>query len=191
MFAPWCCLCVKTRPFPLPPPPPRASIPADFNPDRWMQPDPVGSSGIEPQTSQTEAEAALGLKDQDSSSSSGGGCPFSSSSSSSSSNEDLHKPSGLLTFSVGPHACLGYSLFMAEAKVLLAVLARGYSAEPVHIETLNFKTKFLTLLNEGTVKFRQHEQPLPVSAREHLPRSMATAAAAAAVPQEEKEAVAA
>jgi hypothetical protein len=152
-----------------------------------MQPDPVGSSGSEPQTSQTEAEAALGLKDPDSSSSGGGGCPFSSSSSSS--NEDLHKPSGLLTFSVGPHACLGYSLFMAEAKVLLAVLARGYTAEPVHIETLNFKTKFLTLLNEGTVKFRQHEQPLPVSATEHLPRSMATAAAAAA--QEQKEAVAA
>jgi hypothetical protein len=81
---------------------------------------------------------------------------------------------------VGPHACLGYSLFMAEAKVLLALLARGYCAQPHAPESLNFKTKFLTLLQQGTVKFRVHEAPLPVSASEHVPRSVANAAAAAA-----------
>ncbi|WIA35635.1 hypothetical protein OEZ86_004050 [Tetradesmus obliquus] len=41
------------------------------------------------------------------------------------------KPSGLLTFSVGPHVCLGMSLFFTEAKVLLALLARHYSMEPI------------------------------------------------------------
>jgi hypothetical protein len=111
----------------------------------------------------------MGLKTPDSAA-----CPFSSSSS------GLQKPSGLLTFSVGPHACLGYSLFIAEAKVLLALLARGYSAEPYRPESLSFKTNFLTLLQQGSVIFSRHEQPLPFSAREHVPRSQALAAAAAA-----------
>lgn len=45
--------------------------------------------------------------------------------------ESLGRPSGVLTFSAGPHVCLGLSLFMSEAKTLLALLARSYD---LHIE---------------------------------------------------------
>jgi hypothetical protein len=90
------------------------------------------------------------------------------------------RPSGLLTFSVGPHACLGYSLFMAEAKVLLALLARAYEVEPVDPYALKFRTNFVTILKQGTLKFRAHEQPLPCTASEYLPHSSGAEAAAAA-----------
>ena len=62
---------------------------------------------------------------------------------------------------------------MAEAKVLLAVLARGYAAEPVAADGLNFKTNFLTLLRQGSVRFRRHEQPLPLVVQEYKPQSAA------------------
>ncbi len=42
----------------------------------------------------------------------------------------------LATFGMGPHSCLGAPLYMQEAKVLLAMIARGYdvsnaTGEPV------------------------------------------------------------
>jgi cytochrome P450 len=145
---------------------------ADFNPDRWLQPLrplPSDVAGHEPATSQSEAVAAADLKNPDGSSSSTS-CPISSSSSDSS----VARPSGLLTFSVGPHACLGYSLFMTEAKVLLALLARAYDVEPVEPDSLNFKANFVTILKQGTLKFSAREQPLPCTASEYVRHSSAT-----------------
>jgi cytochrome P450 len=155
-------------------------LPTDFNPDRWLQPLqplPTDVAGFEPGTSHSEAEAAAGLKNPDGSSSSAA-CPVSSSSSSSDSSPA--RPSGLLTFSVGPHACLGYSLFMTEAKVLLALLARAYDVESVDPDALKFQANFVTILKQGTLKFRAREQPLPCTASDYVPHSSNTEAAAAA-----------
>lgn len=147
------------------------TLSVDFQPERWLLPlqDNLGQDQavqIDP------SEVELGLKSPD-----GAGPDSSNSRLISSSREGLQRPSGLLTFSVGPHACLGYSLFMAEAKVLLSVLARGYTAEPVDAGSLNFKTNFLTLLRQGTVKFAKQAQPLPIAAAEHGSSSTAAQAA--------------
>ncbi|KAF6266277.1 cytochrome P450 [Scenedesmus sp. NREL 46B-D3] len=48
------------------------------------------------------------------------------------------KPSGLLTFGSGPHVCLGMTLFMVEAKVLLALLARDYDMRAEAPQQLQF-----------------------------------------------------
>eukprot|EP00775_Hariotina_reticulata_P012610 gene12610-12740_t len=56
------------------------------------------------------------------------------------------KPSGLLTFSVGPHTCLGMSLFMTEAKVLLALLAREYELQPEAPQEASFTFTMLAQL---------------------------------------------
>jgi hypothetical protein len=48
------------------------------------------------------------------------------------------KSSGLLTFGSGPHVCLGMTLFMVEAKVLLALLAREYDMRAVTPQDVKF-----------------------------------------------------
>lgn len=73
------------------------------------------------------------------------------------------KPSGLLTFGAGPHTCLGMSLFMTEAKALLALLAREYELQPESPEDLAFAltvTAQLTSNAGSRVRF----QKLPTSA---------------------------
>jgi len=149
------------------------TLSVDFQPERWLVPlqDNLGQD----QAAQIDpSEVQMGLKSPDA------GPDSSSNSSLISSSEGLQRPSGLLTFSAGPHACLGYSLFMAEAKVLLSVLARGYTAEPVDAGSLNFKTNFLTLLRQGTVKFAKQGQPLPIAAAERVSSSASNTAAQAA-----------
>lgn len=64
-----------------------------------------------------------------------------------SSSGDLPKPAGLLTFNTGPHICLGMGLFYTEAKVLLALLARGYNMEIQNPEEVGFHASFVTQLN--------------------------------------------
>ncbi|WIA15673.1 hypothetical protein OEZ85_002299 [Tetradesmus obliquus] len=61
--------------------------------------------------------------------------------------------SGLLTFGSGPHVCLGMSLFMVEAKVLLALLAREYDIAAVAPEELRFEQLVAAQLvgNAGSV----------------------------------------
>jgi hypothetical protein len=79
-----------------------------------------------------------------------------------------NRPSQLLTFSVGPHVCLGLSLFMHEAKVLLALLARGYSLDVVNGDDVLFNCSVVTQLKSDTqVKFGRVQQPaeVPVAAR--------------------------
>lgn len=51
---------------------------------------------------------------------------------------EFAKSSGLMTFSVGPHLCLGMTLFMTEAKVLLGMLARGYDVRAERPDDLAF-----------------------------------------------------
>ncbi|KAF6251708.1 cytochrome P450 [Scenedesmus sp. NREL 46B-D3] len=90
------------------------------------------------------------------------------SSSSSSSSGNSSRPSQLLTFSVGPHVCLGLSLFMHEAKVLLALLARGYSLDAVNSDELLLSATMVTQLTSDTqIKFGKVQQPaeVPVAAR--------------------------
>lgn len=60
----------------------------------------------------------------------------------SSSSSDLGKPSGLLTFGTGRHECLGKGLFMNEAKVLLALLARRYDITLEKPEDFAFRMGF-------------------------------------------------
>jgi hypothetical protein len=50
----------------------------------------------------------------------------------------VRKSSGLLTFGSGLHVCLGMTLFMVEAKVLLALLAREYDMTAVQPQELKF-----------------------------------------------------
>ncbi|KAF8071285.1 cyp26b1 [Scenedesmus sp. PABB004] len=56
------------------------------------------------------------------------------------------RPSGLLTFSAGPHICLGLSLYMTEAVTLLALIARGYELELESPAELSFDVAFVTQL---------------------------------------------
>jgi hypothetical protein len=84
----------------------------------------------------------------------------------SSSSSSSNRPSQLLTFSVGPHVCLGLSLFMHEAKVLLALLARGYSLVAVNGEDVLLSTTVVTQLKSNTqVNFSKLKQEAPVAAR--------------------------
>jgi hypothetical protein len=87
---------------------------------------------------------------------------------SSSGNGNSNRPSQLLTFSVGPHVCLGLSLFMHEAKVLLALLARSYSLDAVNGDDVLFNCSVVTQLKSDTqVKVGKVQQPAeaPVAAR--------------------------
>jgi hypothetical protein len=78
----------------------------------------------------------------------------------SSSSGNSNRPSQLLTFSVGPHVCLGLSLFMHEAKVLLALLARRYSLDAVNGDDVLFNCSLVTQLKSDThVKFGRVQQP--------------------------------
>lgn len=76
------------------------------------------------------------------------------------------KPSGLLTFSVGPHICLGLTLFMHEAKVLLAKLARGYSLEAENPSGLGFDVVMVSQLRSGA---RVRISKLPAGAAVEAP----------------------
>ncbi|WIA35804.1 hypothetical protein OEZ86_004193 [Tetradesmus obliquus] len=69
------------------------------------------------------------------------------------SEDDVRGSSGLLTFGSGPHVCLGMSLFMVEAKVLLALLAREYDIAAVQPEELRFEQLMAAQLtaNAGSV----------------------------------------
>jgi hypothetical protein len=87
---------------------------------------------------------------------------------SSSGNGNSNRPSQLLTFSVGPHVCLGLSLFMHEAKALLALLARSYSLDAVNGDDVLFNCSVVTQLKSDTqVKLGKVQQPAeaPVAAR--------------------------
>lgn len=67
--------------------------------------------------------------------------------------------STLSLHSAGPHVCLGMALFMAEAKVLLALLGRDY--EITHLDSspdVDFKVTFFTQLRQGAVKFSKKQQ---------------------------------
>jgi hypothetical protein len=56
-------------------------------------------------------------------------------------------------------------LFMAEAKVLLALLARDYDITPVDDSSdVEFKVSLITLLKKGTVRITKKQQQ-PVAAR--------------------------
>lgn len=81
----------------------------------------------------------------------------------SNSSGDLSKPAGLLTFNAGPHICLGMGLFYTEAKVLLALLARGYNMEIQNPDEVEFHASFVTQLNsQPLVRFSK----LPAGAAE-------------------------
>lgn len=64
---------------------------------------------------------------------------------------ELQRPSGLLTFGSGPHVCLGQSLFMAEAKVLCAELARRYDLQLLNPEAAAFTYGFVPAPRSGTL----------------------------------------
>jgi hypothetical protein len=113
-----------------------ASLAADFRPERWLA-----------EAGPTTAAAAAAAAGPDSS-------------------DDLQRPSGLLTFSQGPHACLGLSLFMAEAKVLLALIARGYDLTPEARSGPTFTTTFVTQLKQGQVRVSRLASPMPVTAQD-------------------------
>lgn len=59
-------------------------------------------------------------------------------------------PAGILSFGHGPHICLGMSLFMLEAKSLLAVLAREYTLDLIS-DKVEFRTAFTTALAQPTM----------------------------------------
>jgi hypothetical protein len=82
---------------------------SEFKPERWLKPS--GSVGD---------AAAAHTQQQD------GGANVAA------------KSSGLLTFGSGPHVCLGMTLFMVEAKVLLALLAREYDMRAVEPQDVKF-----------------------------------------------------
>lgn len=82
------------------------------------------------------------------------------------SSSSSNRPSQLLTFSVGPHVCLGLTLFMHEAKVLLALLARGYSLDALNGEDVLLSATVVTQLKSNTqVRFGKVQQEAPVAAR--------------------------
>lgn len=75
-------------------------------------------------------------------------------------------------YSAGPHVCLGMGLFFAEAKMLLALLARDYVIECDHQvmehdnqtpgapqQQVGFKVDFNTHLKQGSVRFMRRHEP--------------------------------
>lgn len=64
--------------------------------------------------------------------------------------------------SAGPHICLGMGLFFAEAKVLLALLARDYDLTLADqtAPDLKFQVDFNAKLKQGAVKFTRKQQPV-------------------------------
>jgi hypothetical protein len=99
----------------------RDTLLKDFKPERWM-------AGNTPDTAPSaDAHSAINADPA-------GG---------------LGKPSGLLTFGSGPHVCLGQSLFMMEARVLLALLARGYELSLSSPEAYGVRVGFLPRSNDG------------------------------------------
>lgn len=73
------------------------------------------------------------------------------SSSSVTSSSHLGKPSGLLTFGSGRHECLGKGLFMNEAKVILALLARHYELALEKPDDFTFRMGFVVEPQEGCI----------------------------------------
>eukprot|EP00878_Enallax_costatus_P027095 GHUV01029140.1.p1 GENE.GHUV01029140.1~~GHUV01029140.1.p1 ORF type:complete len:386 (+),score=129.18 GHUV01029140.1:249-1406(+) len=87
-----------------------------------------------------------------------------SSSAGSSDQQQFAKPTGLLTFNTGPHICLGMGLFYSEAKVLLALLARGYQMELQNPEELGFQATFVTQLSsQPMVRFSKLPAAAPAT----------------------------
>jgi hypothetical protein len=160
-----------------------ASLAHDFRPERWLAPPPgvlrnAGDAGDAGAAAGAAAAHANGSSSSGSSSGGGGG--------DSGADGGLSRPSALLTFSQGPHACLGVSLFMSEAKVLLSLIARGYDITPEAPNDLSFDTSFVTQLKKGEVRVRRLEAPLPYTAQDRSHASSSSSsrseAASGAVP---------
>lgn len=64
--------------------------------------------------------------------------------------------------SYGPHICLGMGLFFAEAKVLLALLARDYdlTLDDQTAPDLKFQVDFNAKLEQGAVRFTEKKEPV-------------------------------
>jgi hypothetical protein len=112
----------------------RDTLLRDFKPERWMATNAPTSSAAPT----AEAHAAAYA---DPAAAAGG----------------LGKPSDLLTFGSGPHVCLGQSLFMMEARVMLALLARGYDLSLSSPEAFGVRVGFLPRSKDGC---RLHVQKL-------------------------------
>jgi hypothetical protein len=103
----------------------RDTLAREFRPERWM-----AAANTQPDSNAPHTAAAA---DADPAAAAAG----------------LSKPSGLLTFGSGPHVCLGQSLFMMEARVLLALLARRYELELRSPEAYGVRVGFLPRSSDG------------------------------------------
>eukprot|EP00879_Flechtneria_rotunda_P021265 GHRR01022404.1.p1 GENE.GHRR01022404.1~~GHRR01022404.1.p1 ORF type:complete len:376 (+),score=150.75 GHRR01022404.1:280-1407(+) len=103
-----------------------------FKPERWLASSSNGSSKANggSSNSSSSSDSQLAAVADGLASASALACP-------------VAKPSGLLTFGSGPHICLGQSLFMMEAKILVALLARHYTLELETPDEFGFKMGFV------------------------------------------------
>lgn len=128
-----------------------AHMALDFKPERWLAPYHPAHSTATHTASQDAASSAAASSAAAAAVAGGIGGD----------GEGMQRPSSLLTFSQGPHVCLGMSLFMAEAKVLLSLIARGYDLTPEDPDSLMFNSSFVTQLKRGKVRVSRLAQAMP------------------------------